>query len=484
MHGFDYLLILLPVLEKTIKIILVKADQLSVYSNGFAVAAAQGNTRMSLLNRTKLALNDLARHHAASRLVLSHLVEKVDQIRPAEDVSGKTRSLNRLTLAARLGSGQRSLLGVESRLRQRLDEWNPAGFQWDQFLPGSQPRTVRKSIILKTPQANGEKGVLFVSFEDNWLRLLRHANVAKLARDYHLIISPTWSPPHDLPLLLAVKLWPGVLFTTISSIDDLPVFARISPQIITIPLLSSSWVNPAVFAPDPTQAKKYDIAMVANFALYKRHFALFRALREMSRDTKVVLMGRGWDGRTKDDLEKEASWFGVKDRLTILEGPPDPEMVRTLCSSKVSVIMSKGEGSCVAIAESLFVDVPVGLLEDANVGSRVFINAQTGRFLRPRHLAEDLTKLIQDYRQFHPREWMLENGKSYRESSDTLNRALKSWSSQQGEPWTVDLMPFHWRPTARYLTLEEARSMDGEYQRFEREYGVPVESQDLAYPTA
>ena len=430
-----------------------------------------------------MALGDLARHHAASRLVLSHLFEKVDQIRPAQDVGGKTRSLNRLTLAARLGSGKRPLDRVETRLRRRLDEWSPDGFQWDRFLPGSQPRTVRKSIILKKPQPGGEKGVLFVSFEDNWLRLLRHADVTKLARDYHLIISPTWSPPHDLPLLLAVKLWPGNLFTTVSSIDDLPAFSRLSSRIITIPLLSSSWVNPDVFTPDRSQPKKYDIVMVANFALYKRHFALFRVLRDMSPEIKVVLMGRGWDGRSRDDLETEASWFGVKDRLTILEGPTDVEMVRVLSASKVSVIMSKGEGSCVAIAESLFADVPVGLLEDANVGSRVFINEQTGRFLRPRHIAEDLTLLITDYAQFHPREWMLEHGKSCRESSETLNRALKSWSAEHGEPWTVDLAPFHWRPTARYLAVEDARAMGEEYRRFEREYGVPVEWQDLAYPS-
>ena len=73
---------------------------------------------MSLLNRTRMALGDLARHHAASRLVLSHLFEKVDQIRPAQDVGGKTRSLNRLTLAARLGSGKRPLDRVETRLRR------------------------------------------------------------------------------------------------------------------------------------------------------------------------------------------------------------------------------------------------------------------------------------------------------------------------------------------------------------------------------
>jgi hypothetical protein len=430
---------------------------------------------MALLERTRLALSDVARHHPMSRLALSHLLERLDRFRRSENPNQTARSLNRLTLAARLGNGKRSLDRVESKLMERLEQFSPSGFAWDQFLPGSAERIIHKSIILKAPRGNGERGVLFVAFEDNWLRLLRYVDISRLAQDYHLIISPTWSPPHDLPLLLAVKLWPGTLFTILSALEDIPVFERISPRIATIPVLASSWVDPALFAPRGQGRKTFDIVMLANFARYKRHFALFRALKDMSPMTSVVLLGRGWDGRTADHLRHEAELFGVQNQVTIREGLPDAEMIRTLQESRVSVIMSKAEGACVAVAESLFADVPVALLENASVGSRAFINDQTGCFLRTDRIAEDLTEFIAHSDRYRPRQWMLENGKSYRESSQILNSAVKSWAQSHGEPWTTDLKPIHWRPYARFVGPADTAEMLAEYHRFAGEYGVPIE---------
>ncbi len=62
---------------------------------------------------------------------------------------------------------------------------------------------------------------------------------------------------------------------------------------------------------------------------------------------------------------------------------PHAEVVaRWLCRARASVILSRREGSCVVVAESLFADTPAALLENAEVGSRAFINASTGRLLR------------------------------------------------------------------------------------------------------
>ena len=220
--------------------------------------------------------------------------------------------------------------------------------------------------------------------------------------------------------------------------------------------------------------KQYDIVILANFASYKRHFALFRALRQMDTSICVLLLGRGWAGRTRATLEGEARLFGVFDRLTIAEGLPDREMIQALQSAKVSVIMSLREGACVAVTESLFADVPVALIQGTHVGSRAFINAQTGCFLRPAHIAEDLAAFIQRYDRYQPRKWMLEHGTSYKESSRTLNEAIRTHALDSGRPWTIDLLPMHWRPNAEFLSQPDRLSMLDEYDRFERVYGIAV----------
>jgi glycosyltransferase involved in cell wall biosynthesis len=429
---------------------------------------------MSLLKKAKLELADRAKYSPSSRVLLSRVLEAVDKVSSKSDPTGKVESIKRLTLAARLGHGRRSVDRLESELRDRIDSWDLTKFDWNLNFPGSGEAKVERSIILKAPGPSGEKGVLFVAFEDNWLRLLRQVNVSLLASQYHLIIAPTWSPPHDLPLLAAIKLWPGTLYTIMSAVEDAPIFEHLSERLIAIPLLSSSWVNPRTFSPIGDNTKKYDIVMVSNFARYKRHFALFRALREMDPRTRVALIGVRLEGRTPDDLMGEAAMYGVADRIQIMERIPDAEMIKTIHASKVSVIMSKGEGSCVAVAESLFADIPVGLIEGANVGSRSFINSQTGRFLRDDHLAEDLTDFIAHHNDYHPRQWMLENGKSFNESSVMLNDVVKATSIGRGEPWTADLQAFHWRPYPMFLHRNQLDAVLPEYERFQKTFGIPL----------
>ena len=53
---------------------------------------------------------------------------------------------------------------------------------------------------------------------------------------------------------------------------------------------------------------------------------------------------------------------------------------------------------------------PVGLVEEAEIGSRAFINAETGAFLREgEHFAEDLRELLERSVSMSPREWAVEN---------------------------------------------------------------------------
>ena len=140
----------------------------------------------------------------------------------------------------------------------------------------------------------------------------------------------------------------------------------------------------------------------------------------------MLLIGRGLDGRTSETIMSEARLFGVTDRITIRESVPDGELARALRSSKVSLILSGNEGACVAIAESLFADVPVGVLADAIIGSKAFINEETGCLLDRQRLSEELSEFIARSDRYSPRRWALNSGISCRQSSRILNDAVRS----------------------------------------------------------
>jgi glycosyltransferase involved in cell wall biosynthesis len=435
-------------------------------------------------SKLRLVADDWARYNPAAKWAMGIALDARDRLTSVDDANSIALSLQRLTRAARAIRGGPLLAARERRIRDRMQRWSAGDIDWNAFYPGSEPRVLQKSIILKKPRPAGEKGVLFVAFEDNWLRILRYANLAKLAEDYDVVLSPTWSPPHDLALLLAARLWPGELYTILSNFEDELTFARIAPNLKAIPLLASSWVNPAMFEPQGTVEKRFDIAVVANFARFKRHFALFRAMRDMDTRITAVLLGHAWGGRSRDTIEREARGFGVWDRITIMDNVADalanPDAFTrpvpyVMHSSRVSVIMSLCEGSCVVVAESLFADVPVGLIETARIGSRAFITEATGRFLRPGHIAEDLTRLIADSSSMHPRQWMLDNGKSAWDSSRLLNETMRRAAQTRGAPWTSDLTPMQWRPNAEYLNSDDAEGLRAEYGRFGEAYGLPIQ---------
>jgi glycosyltransferase involved in cell wall biosynthesis len=431
--------------------------------------------RTPLNSRLKFLIRDYLRYGKAPRDAVSRLLEYRD-ILPGQGANEVAQSLLRLTHSSRLAIDTRSLAILESKIKEKMSRWEPNSFEWDRFFPNSSPQLIQKSIILKKPQPNGERGVLFVAWEDNWLRLLRYGNLEKLARDYHMVLSPTWSPPHDLPMLTACKLWPSHLFTILSNFEDAEIFPRLCSKIVVIPLLASSWVNPSIFKPTHTvKNKTFDIVVLSNFASYKRHMALFRILRDLKEETRVLLLGRSWEGRTAKTLKDEANLFGIGDRVEIKENLGDMEMIEAIQSAKVSFIASLREGSCVAVAESLFCDVPVALLEASRIGSKSMINANTGRLLGAKRVSEELGEFISHYRDYQPRKWMLQNHIDCISSSQKLNEEIKRWSTENGEPWTVDLQLMHWRPIPSFVDFEERSGILEEYSHFADSYGIPIE---------
>ena len=63
---------------------------------------------------------------------------------------------------------------------------------------------------------------------------------------------------------LAAKLWPGRVFTLLSNFADADLMTALSDRLVPVPLLASSWVNPAACENFLGRPKVYDLVMLAN----------------------------------------------------------------------------------------------------------------------------------------------------------------------------------------------------------------------------
>ncbi len=391
----------------------------------------------------------------------------------SHDAQELARSIARLCTLARRSPDAHIQARIEERIQERLALLDPAKIDWREFDPDIDNPLVGKAALVKPWISPREKGVVFFSFEKQWLKILRHVQVEAFAQHYDIVVAPTWSPPHHLFTFVFPKAFPGPVFSLISNIKDLEHFPRFAPNYVMVPLFASSWVNPEYFQPIPTEQKDIDVIMVANFGTFKRHHVLFKALRHMSKNLRIVLLGQEQDGRTVATIRAEARCYGIEDRLEIRGNARYEEVTATLPRAKVSIILSRREGSCVAVAESMFAGTPVGLLESAEIGSKYFINPQTGRLLRERQLAEDLTEFIAQSAHYKPRLWA-DQHISCTQSTAVLNGVLKKYALEHGQEWTQDIAPMCWRPDPRLLRSEDSLRLEPARSELLERFGLKL----------
>jgi len=332
--------------------------------------------------------------------------------------------------------------------------------------------TLGKSILLKPPISPREKGVIYLTFEKQWLRLLQSGHAAAIAREYDVVLGPSSTPPH-VELLLMANFWPGRVFTLLSNLDDAVLMRAASPRLEPIPLLASSWVDPEVFVPHLSGPKEHDLTMLAHFDPVKRHWLLFDAMRRLPRSFRILLMGVPLSGRTEKDLLAEARAFGVEDRFELLLRPSRSEILSALARSRASLIFSRQEGSCIAVTESLFADTPVGLFRNARIGSKAFINDQTGMLLDRRRLSQQLCELVEGAHTYRPREWAKQHI-SCHASLKVLNDFLCKAARDDGRDWTTDLTPFRQDLVPAYLSSADEEQYRPVYGEFARRFGLLI----------
>lgn len=356
----------------------------------------------------------------------------------------------------------------------RADEVRTRQVGWGPYEYVREQAELPTTLILKAPQPGGEKGVLYVSFEYNLMRLLVHYDARRVLADYLLVGASSWSPTDFGVFANFAGLSDDPLFMGISHHEDVPVYNRFRPAVEALPILASDWVNPAYYEPRPHATREIDILMVANWLTFKRHWMLFDALRRMRRGLRVVLAGIGSaQTRTEQAVRDEARAFGAPPDIEFVNNAPIDIVSSLQCNAKIAVLFSRREGSCVATAEALFAGTPVAMSRDAHVGSKAYINAQTGVLLDERHVARDLSAFLERSAEFRPREWALANI-SCHQSSRRLNEFLRDYSRRANRPWTKDITPMCWRYVPSYMDSATEIAMQPAVERLQRDHGVKL----------
>lgn len=384
-------------------------------------------------------------------------------------VVGRSRKAMSLgSAAARFRPNDRLRAPLESWLARLADRQSTVVLTGVVRSTETKSDRIAKAVVLKAPGQDGERGVLYMAAEGQWAKIAR-AFEAGFPSEYALVLAPAWSLPHAPIHLAFPRLYGRPLAIQLSNPADEAVFRRLAPQYRPVPLFASSWVDHRRFTPTASTVRDIDLLMVANFHHFKRHFALFEVMQSLPKRWRIVLAGQSERGRGPTDILDEAKHFGVAGRFQLLSDVDYSAIPDLFQRAKASIVLSRREGSCVVVAESLFADTPVGVLEDAWMGSRSFINHQTGALLRGGRLGDDIRKLVESTESFSPRKWAFENI-SYQKSTQVLNDALRRIEEEQGLPWTSDIAELVWTPNPN--RAEQNPSLEAATLRIEERYGL------------
>jgi glycosyltransferase involved in cell wall biosynthesis len=323
----------------------------------------------------------------------------------------------------------------------------------------------KRLLIVKSPREN-EKGVIIVKYT-NMLKLFFEVfDVPRLAREYHIVLEPSWVGYCDLDILFAAgRDFP--IFVQASEPRDSAFLERLGANLIPISTGANWWVDHRVFRPLPDVEKDIDCIMVAGWDDFKRHRFFFRALAALKRrgiTPGVVLIG-GRLRRSSQEVLDEAVYFGVHDQVTVIEDIDQREINLHLNRSRVFVLWSRKEGFNKSLIEAMFADVPCILREGFNFGYRyAHINPQTGRYAGESQLPAVLTAMLADAETFAPRSWVMTN-MSCQAATRIVNEFIKDYAEKTGENWTTDILVKVNDPNLAYWDPSQRELLARDYER-------------------
>lgn len=337
--------------------------------------------------------------------------------------------------------------------------------------------SIIRAIVAKPHISSQEPGVLIVSFESELRKILRLRRFRELNMDYIICFMPSWHNFMSPELMLYDTSTRNRYYVLPSLFDYVLPLSLLGDHARFLPLHAASWVNHRLYCRAPVK-KDIDISMLANFARFKRHWRLFQALSRMPSDLRVCLLGNPHGGRTAADLLREARIFGVQQEIEIHENADQDELRDLLERTRLLCALSHREGSYVGVAEALHADTPVAMFSNAQVGTRAYINPQTGFLLDPHlELANQLLAALDQAKNTSPRKWAQSNI-SAELNCERLNTKLQHDSIIDGRRWSMHLQPYYRvRFELHYVQSPEREvdeQMSAEYAKLESNYGLTV----------
>lgn len=333
------------------------------------------------------------------------------------------------------------------------------------------------SIILKRFVSDNEKGVILISFESELLKLASNNFFSEIEKQYTIIFIPSWQPFFSNQFYYFLSKIKEPFWIMPSSTKDLDLCATVGPLCQPLPFQCSSWADANSFPTIP-QYKDIDIIMLANFMEYKRHWLLFEAIADLPDNLRIVLMGRAIGKRTQNVLIEEARLFHVENRFELIENPSNEAIRELLGRSRLFCALSAKEGSYVAIAESLLSGTPVGIYEDAIVGSKDYINNENGIFFNNKDkLSNQIGKFLDSFEvamnSENIQKWAKDNI-SAQVNNSKLNSIIRDSDLARGKNWTEDLAPFYCQ-NFEFHYFNNPVHQD-EYLRLEKEWSLTIYS--------
>src|SRR5215831_15731141 len=343
--------------------------------------AKRGTVNIGRLHGMKRRMSAGVLEHVIDSAAVSELAAHFHLVSGTLPLQSDKRRLDALLKACRwtkLAPSRRLLRAQIERFLtgQQADLARREKVGWQRFFANfgkiGTKKALTTSLVLKAPGPGGEKGVLYCSFEYNWMRLVAHYDAAAVLRDYYLVGATSGARNDYASMMAFAGLSEDPLFIGISNLDDLEPLGILRPVVEPLPIMAGDWINPDYFEPKPHRERTIDILMVAAWPSLKRHWLLFEALRDMPRNLRVVLVGRNGKGRTEREIRAEARSLGVRQNLELHTNLEIDEVYALQCAARISAIFTRREGSCVAVAESLFAGTPVAMMDEAYIGSKAY----------------------------------------------------------------------------------------------------------------
>jgi hypothetical protein len=329
-------------------------------------------------------------------------------------------------------------------------------------------------IILKSCNlGNNEKGVILIKYNPYIHAFPALFDLSKLAGKYAIVLEPSWwGYQHirfffylgrDLEVYIQAQYAPD--FEFIRSLDS---------NLIPVDIGPSDWTDPEIFRPDSGNIKIYDIVMIASWSPFKRHKVLFRTLNNIKRKTgrplKVALIGYQWDWSIKN-IQELVRKYKLEEDCQIYENIPHEQVASIIMSSRISVFLSKTEGSPKALYESIFCGTPVIVHRDNKGINLSRINSKVGLLTNDNELMDNILTMLENADKYQPDIWAVANS-GYINTTKLLNSIMKKNAVATGKKWTADIVCKKNSPNLKYTEPDNYKQFHDEYLSLEN-YLIP-----------